>query len=130
MLVHIHRRLSLPGLPTIRAGTPAAVVRGGQAVNDEPAPIRAAPHLDIIAENFRARANHHAFADFVDARRSPPFSSVPPVVTDCGDRVTSSSHRRLPAPQYRGMVEHNPAANFRRREYPPENETENLICRR
>jgi hypothetical protein len=98
----------------MRAGTPAAVVCGGIAckTTDPRADLRALAHLDI-AENFGAGANHHPFANF-RVTVAAGFTG-----TAQGDRLQDRDvvlhHRRFTDHDAGGVVEHDAAADGRRR---------------
>ncbi len=98
----------------MRAGTPAAVVCGGTGWRTtEPAPIFAPrAHFDI-AENFGAGANHHPFANF----RMAIAAGFPGTAQGnrLQDRDVVFNHRRFTDHNPGGVVEHDAAADLRRR---------------
>ncbi len=103
-----------PASPTTRAGTPATVVRGGTSFNTTlPAAMRSAITNSDVAENFRASPDHHAapnlgmaVARFLAAAAQRDIMEERSVVADL---------RRLADHDAGAVVEHDPAADLRRR---------------
>ncbi len=114
MLIHIHRRLVALRLAddTRRYARRGGVRRNRLQYHRTGANLRATPDFNI-AEDLRPGANHHAFANF---RMTVAAGFTGPAE---GDRLQNRdvifNHRRFADHNAGGMVEHDPAADFRRR---------------
>ena len=114
MLIHIHRRLVALRLAndTRRYARRGGVRRNRLQYHRTGANLRPTSHFDIT-EDLRPGANHHAFANF-RVTVAAGFTG-----TAEGDRLQDRdvifNHRRFADHNAGGVVEHDPAADFRRR---------------
>ena len=114
MLIHIHGRLSAVWLTddARRYASGGGVRRHRLEHHGACADLRTASDFDI-AEDFGTRANHHPFTNF----RMAIAAGFPGTAQGnrLQDRDVVFNHRRFPDNDTGGVVEHDPAANLRRR---------------